>query len=173
MNMSRLTHVCMSINLLECRSRTFAHWAALGRFDERLHKQGKCILHSHIAGRLQTLQRGAVLSINRFYQSMNTFAYSCCISVCEPASCEYAHYFWLLWAATGGGSIFFQKHDQDSCPPPPNFRGVPASLHELEICFWTPLSWSLRTTVFALKALILSQKHSPEFSNTFLSFSDA
>ena len=61
MNMSRLKNVCMTGNMFECRSGTFAHWAALGRFDQRSYKQGKCIMHRHFTSRLRTLQRIAVL----------------------------------------------------------------------------------------------------------------
>ena len=65
-NMSRLKYVCMSGNMLECLSGTFAHWATLGRFD---HEQGKCILHGHIVSSLRTLRRGAVLSVLSIYCS--------------------------------------------------------------------------------------------------------
>ena len=46
MKMMRLNHVCMSVTCLKVAQSPF-HWAILGRFDQRLHKQGKCILHRH------------------------------------------------------------------------------------------------------------------------------
>ena len=45
-NMSSLKHVCMPVNISECRSATFAQWVILGRSDQRLHRQGEC-LHMH------------------------------------------------------------------------------------------------------------------------------
>ena len=74
MNMSRLKNVCMSGNIFECRLGTFAHWATLGRFDQRPYKQGKCIMRRHkpiiaeITSRLRKLQRVAVLSGLSIYE---------------------------------------------------------------------------------------------------------
>ena len=67
MNMSRMKHACMSV-MFECSAATFVHWAILGRFDQRLHRQGECFLRRHIVCRFQTLQSSVVLAMLSIYE---------------------------------------------------------------------------------------------------------
>ena len=148
MNMSRLKNVCMSGNMFECRSGTFTHRATLGRFDQRPHKQGKCIMHRHITSRLRTLQRVAVLS------GLSIYEYICIklpasVFVSQPVANMHTtfgynglwRFFLFFFGWWEGRSDFFRKHDQEPCPPPHNFRRVPASLNtddgpSLKVMFW-------------------------------------
>ena len=108
--------VCLEI---VCRSGTFAYWATLGRFDQRPHKQGKCIMHRHMTIRLRTLQRTAVLSGLSIYEFI-------CIKlpgsafVSQPvANMHITLGYYGLWRFFfGGGEVrFFPKARPRTLPP--------------------------------------------------------
>ena len=128
MRMSRLKNVCLSGNMFECRSGTFTHWATLARFDQRPHKQGKCKYNpqAHHKQVADVATRCCFISFINLWIYLHKVTR---ISVFEPASRKYAHYFRLLWAVTFylGGQIFFRKHYQE--PPPQTSEEFPASLN--------------------------------------------
>ena len=122
MKMYLLKHACMSVNMPECSSATFVHGTILGRFDQRLRRQGKWILQRHIACRLRTLQRGVVSAVLSIYEYK-------CIKAFTSQSVDNKYIYYLqLFRIAFLVVLIFAKARPRSSPPPPNSRVVPTSL---------------------------------------------